>query len=80
MRLFVKEKLCTSKATHKNIKYDAPLEVTYWSHPVKIPLIRAPKEITHNVINIFTDGNKSGRKVGAAAVINKDDIVLHQSN
>jgi len=33
----------------------------------------------HNVINIFTDGSKIGGKVGAAAVIIKDDILLHQS-
>jgi len=32
----------------------------------------------HNVINIFTDGSKIGGKVGAAAVILKDDIVLHR--
>jgi ribonuclease HI len=46
---------------------------------VEIPLIRAPTEITHNAINIFTDGSKIGGKVGAAAVTIKDDIVLHQS-
>ena len=51
----------------------------YWPHPAEIPLIRAPTEIPHNVINIFTDGSKIGGKVGAAAVIIKDDIVLHQS-
>ena len=28
---------------------------------------------------VFTDGRKIGGKVGAAAVIIKDDIVLHQS-
>jgi ribonuclease HI len=53
--------------------------VRYWPHPVEIPLIRAPTEIAHNVINIFTDGSKIGGKVGAAAVIIEDDIVLHQS-
>jgi len=47
--------------------------------PAEIPLIRAPTEIPHNVINIFTDGSKIGGKVGAAVVIIKDDIVLHQS-
>ena len=41
-----------------------------------IPLIRAPKEKPHNVINIFTDSSKIEGKVGAAAVIIKDDIVL----
>ena len=46
---------------------------------MEIPLIRAPTEIPHNVINIFTDGSKIGGKVGAAAVIIKDDMVLHQS-
>jgi len=33
----------------------------------------------HNIINIFTDGSKIGGKVGAAAVIIKDDILLYQS-
>jgi ribonuclease HI len=46
---------------------------------VEIPLIRAPTEIPHDVINIFTDSSKIGGKVGAAAVIMKNDIVLHQS-
>jgi len=46
---------------------------------VEIPRIRTPTEIRNNVINIFTDGSKIGGKVGAAAVIIKDEIVLHQS-
>jgi len=53
--------------------------VRYWPYPAEIPLIRAPTEIPHNVITIFTDGSKTGGKVGAAAVIIKDDIILHQS-
>jgi len=44
-----------------------------------MPLIRAPREMPHNVINIFTDGNKIGGKVGAAAGIIRDDTVLRQS-
>jgi len=79
IRLAIEEKLPTYKATHNNIEYDAPLEVRYWPHPAEIPLIRAPTEIPHNVINIFTDGSKIGGKVGATAVIIKDDINLHQS-
>ena len=51
----------------------------YWPNSAEIPLIRAPTEIPHNVINIFTDGSNMGGKVGAAAVIIKDDIILHQS-
>ena len=51
----------------------------YWPHPAEIPPIRAPTKIPHNVINIFTDGSKIGGKVGAAAVIIKDVIVLHHS-
>jgi hypothetical protein len=47
--------------------------------PAEIPLIRAPTEIPHNVINIFTDGSKIGRKVGVSKVIIKYDIVVHQS-
>ena len=46
---------------------------------MEIPLIRAPTETPNNVINIITDGSKIGGKVGAAALIIKDDIVLHQS-
>ena len=49
----------------------------YWPHPAEIPLIRAPTEIPHNVMNIFTDGSKIAGNVGAAVII-KDDIVLHQ--
>jgi hypothetical protein len=79
IRLAVEEKVRTYKATHNNIEYDAPLEERYWPHPVEIPLIRAPTEIAHNVINLFTDGSKIARKVGAAADIIKGDIVLHQS-
>jgi len=79
IRLAVEEKVQTYKATHNNIEYDAPLDVRYWPHPAEIPLNRAPTKIPHNVINIFMDGSKIGGKVGAAAVIIKDDIVLHQS-
>jgi len=53
--------------------------VRYWPNPAGTPLIRAHTEIPHNVINIFTEGSKIGGKVGAAAVIIKDDIGLHQS-
>jgi len=79
IQLAVEEKVRTYTATHNNIEYDEPLEVRYWPHSVEMPLIGAPTEIPHNVINIFTDGSKIGGKVGAAAVIIKDDIVLHQS-
>jgi ribonuclease HI len=53
--------------------------VRYWPHPAEIPRIRTPTDIPHNIINIFTDGSKIGGKVGAAAVIIKDDVLLHQS-
>ena len=79
IRLAIQEKVRIYKATQNNIEYDAPLEVRYWPHPPEIPLIRAPTEIQHNVINIFTDGIKIGGKAGAAAVIIKNDIILHQS-
>jgi len=78
IRLAIEEKVRTYKATHNNTEYDAPMEVRYWPHPAEIPPIGAPTEIQHNVINIFTDGSKFGGKVGAAVII-KDDIVLHQS-
>ena len=79
IQLAIEEKVQTYKATHNNTEYDAPLEVRYWAHPAEIPPIRAPTTIQHNVINIFTDGSKIGGKVRTAAVITKDDIVLHQS-
>jgi len=79
IQLAVEEKVRTYAATYNNIEYDEPLDVRYWPHPVERPLIRSPTEISNNVINIFTDGSKIGGKVGAAAVIMKDDIVLHQS-
>ena len=79
VRLAIEEKVRTYKATHNNTEYDAPLEVRHWPHPAEMPLITAPTEIPHNVINISTDGSKIGGNVGVAAVIIKDDIVLHQS-
>jgi hypothetical protein len=53
--------------------YDAPLEVRYLPHPPETPLIRALTNISLDVINIFTDGSKIGRNLGAAAVIIQDD-------
>jgi len=79
IRLAIEEKVQTYKAPHNNIKYDAPLEVRYWPHPAEKPLIIEPTEMPHNVINIFTDGSKIGGKVGAAAVIIKDNKIIHQS-
>jgi hypothetical protein len=79
IRLAIEDKVRTYKATHNNIDYDAPPEVRYWPQPTEIPLIREHTEIPHNVINIFTDGSKIGKKVGAAAVIIKNDKIIHQS-
>jgi len=53
--------------------------VRYWPTLRKYLLLGPPTEIPHNTINIFTDGSKIGGKVGAGAVIIKNDIVLHQS-
>jgi len=77
--IVIEGKVRTYKATHNNIEYDASLGVRYWPHPAEIPLIRVPAEIPHNAITVFTDGSKIGGKVGVAAVIIKDDILLHQS-
>jgi len=79
IRIAIEENVRTYKTIYNNTEYDAPLEVRYWPHPAEIQPIRAPTEIRHNVINIFTGGSKIGGKVGAAAVIIKDDMVLHQS-
>ena len=79
IRIAIEVKVRTYKATHNNIEYDAPLEVRYWPQPTEIPLIIAPTEIPHNVINIFTDGSKIGGKIRVAAVIIKNDIIPHQS-
>jgi ribonuclease HI len=78
IRLAIEEKARNYRATHNN-EFDAPLEVKQWPHPAEIPSLKAHIEIPLNAINIFTDGSKIGGKVGAAAVIIKDDIVLHQS-
>jgi len=69
IRLAIKEKVRTYKATPNKNEYDVTLEVRYWPHPAEIPPIRAPTDMPHNVINIFTDGSKIGGKVGASAVI-----------
>jgi len=53
--------------------------VRYWPNPAEIPLIRVPTEIPHNAVTIFTGGSKIGGMVGAAAVIIKYEILLHQS-
>jgi len=46
----------------------------------KLPFIESPTELQPNVINIINDGSKIGGTVGAAAaVIIRDDTVLHQS-
>ena len=79
IQLAVEETVRTYTATHKNIEYEEILDVRYWPHPVEMPLIRAQTEIPNNIINIFTDGSKIGGKVGAAAVLIKDDIFLDQS-
>jgi hypothetical protein len=79
IRLAIEEKVRTYKATHNNIEYDAPLEVRYWPHPAEIALIREHTEIPHNAINIFTDGIKIGGKVGAAAVIIKEEKIIDRS-
>lgn len=79
IRLVIEEKVRIYRATHKNMEYDAPLEVIHWPHPAEEPLIRAPMEDTANKIDIYTDGSKIGGKVGAAAVIIQNDMVIHRS-
>ncbi|XP_069694866.1 probable glutamate receptor [Periplaneta americana] len=61
------------------MEYDASLEVIHWPHPAEEPLMRAPMEDTANKIDIYTDGSKIGGKVGAAAVIIQNDMVIHRS-
>ncbi|KAJ4430157.1 hypothetical protein ANN_22367 [Periplaneta americana] len=79
IRLVIKEKVRIYRATHKNIEYDAPLEVIHWPHPAEEPLIRSPMDDTANKIDIYTDGSKIGGKVGAAAVIIQNDMIIHRS-
>ena len=68
-----RKKVRNYKATRNNIEYDVPLEVRYCPHHAQIHLIKAPTEIQHNAKSIFMDGSKIGVKVGAAAVIIKND-------
>jgi hypothetical protein len=75
IQLAIEEKVQTYKATRNHIEYVAHLEVRDWPHPAETPLIRAPTDIPHNVVNIFMDGSRIGGKVGAVAVI-KDEIIL----
>ena len=57
-----------TKPTHKPTHYKTH---TYTHSHITKP--------THTYPHIFTDGSKIGGKVGAAAVIIKDDKIIHQS-
>jgi len=69
IQLAVQEKERNYTATHNNIEYDDPVDVSYWPQTLEMPLVRATTEIPNNAINIFTDASKIEGKLGAAAII-----------
>lgn len=71
------------RATHGMIEdgstiYDAPLPLRLWHHPAERTTIDEVDFKTPYPIKIFTDGSKYQGNVGAAAVIYKQDSVIHK--
>lgn len=64
--------------THGKRDYDAPLPPSDWNHPAESTQITGANESTDYVFKIFTDGSKIGDKVGAAAVIYRQETSIHQ--
>lgn len=65
-------------AMHGGRQYDAPLEPSNWTHPAEKVHIKETEETTEYPIKIYTDGSKTGDKVGAAAAIFKEDTPIRQ--
>ena len=66
------------KSTHGGCDYDQQLEPSEWLHPAERVLIKETQENTDYNIKIFTDGSKTGEKVGAAAVIFQGDNLIQE--
>ena len=61
-----------------NSDYDAPLEVRHWRHPAELVTIREAKNGTLYTTEVYTDGSKTGDKVGAAGVVFENGKMVHQ--
>ena len=57
--------------------YDAPLPLRLWHHSAERITIDEEDFKTPYPIKIFTDGSKYQGNVGVAAVIYKQDAVIH---
>ena len=66
------------RATHGERQYDAPLEPSNWTHPAEEVTIKETERATQYPIRIYTDGSKTGDKVGAAAAIFFEETPIRQ--
>lgn len=66
------------KYTHGQREYDAPLKPGNWKHPAETLQIKETEAETDYTLQIYTDGSKTGDKVGAAAVIFHHDTLIRQ--
>jgi ribonuclease HI len=60
------------------------MEVKYWNHPAKVVEIAAAQEESEHTIQVYTDGNKSGKGVGSGIAIftnkNLTDTITYRLN
>jgi hypothetical protein len=60
------------------IVYDMPLQVNEWPHPANQVIINEPKENTSYPLEIYTDGSKDTRSVGAGVAIYQHKQLIKQ--
>jgi ribonuclease HI len=63
---------------NSNIVCDTPLPVHEWPHPARQVTITETNEVTTNPIEIYTDGSKDARTVGAGAAIYHNKQLIMQ--
>jgi hypothetical protein len=61
-----------------NSDYDAPLDVRFWRHPAEMVTIHEVKNGTQYATEVYTDGSKTGDKVGAAGILFENGNMVHQ--
>lgn len=57
--------------------YDSPVAVSDWIHPAEIPVIKQPGKNLTPDIEIYTDGSKTGDKVGSGVAIYRNNQLEH---